>query len=68
MSAELQPGERVRVTVLNWRIGYEAGDKGTVLWGADGSHDGQSFYLVSMDKDGPGNGVTFTAREIEADT
>jgi hypothetical protein len=27
----------------------------------------QPYYLVSMDKDGPGNGVTFTAREIERD-
>jgi len=43
------------------------GDKGTVLWASNSSHSGQLFYLVSMDKDGPGNGVTFTAREIEAD-
>jgi hypothetical protein len=67
MSTELKPGDRVRVTVLGRRIGYESGDKGTVLWGPISSHSGQTFYLVSMDKDGPGNGVTFRAWEIEAD-
>ena len=57
----------MRVTLLNRRIGYEPGEKGTVLWGSNSSHNGGIFYLVSMDKDGPGNWVTFMAREIEAD-
>jgi len=63
----LKPGDRVRLTVQNRRIGYEPGEKGTVLWGPNTSHSGQIIYLVSMDKDDPGNGATFTAREIEAD-
>ena len=67
MSTELKPGDRVRLTVLVRRIGYEPGEKGTVLSGPSTSHSGQPYYLVSMDKDGPGNGVTFTAQEIEAD-
>jgi hypothetical protein len=54
----------MRVTLLNRRIGYEPGEKGTVLWGPSTSHNGGIFYLVSMDKDGPGNWVTFMAREI----
>jgi hypothetical protein len=67
LSTELKPGDRVRLTVQNRRIGYEPGDKGTVVWGPNSSYSGKIFYLVSMDKDGPGNGVTFTAKEIEAD-
>ena len=67
MSTELKPGDRVRLTVLARRIGYKPGETGTVLWGPSTSHAEQPFYLVSMDKDGPGNGVTFTAREVEAD-
>ena len=67
MSTQLKPGDRVRLTVLARRIGYEPGEKGTVLWGPSTSPSVQPYYLVSMDKDGPGNGVTFTAREIEPD-
>ncbi len=67
MAAELRAGDRVRLTVLGQRMGYEPGDKGTVLWVSDISDAGQPFYLVSMDKDGPGNGITFTAEQIEAD-
>ena len=67
MSTQLKPGDRVCLTVLARRIGYESGEMGTVLWGPSTSHSGQTYYLVSMDKDGPGNGVTFTAKEIEAD-
>jgi hypothetical protein len=67
LSTELKPGDRVRLTVLNQRIGYEPGDKGIVVLGPNSSYSGKNFYLVSMDKDGPGNGVTFTMREIEAD-
>ena len=67
MSTQLKPGDRVRLTVLNRRFGYEPGDKGTVLWGPGTEYTGERFYLVSMDKDGPGNGATFTEREIEAD-
>ncbi|HEY7311395.1 MAG TPA: hypothetical protein VH643_18685 [Gemmataceae bacterium] len=67
MSQELQIGDRVRVTVQGRRVGYEPGDKGTVLWEPSPSYTGQPFYLVSMDKDGPGNGITFTTGQIEAD-
>ena len=67
MSQELTTGDRVRLTVRGRRIGYEPGEKGTVLWGPSNSHSGQPFYLVSMDKDGPGNGITFTTGQIEAD-
>jgi hypothetical protein len=67
LSTELKPGDRVRLTVQNRRIGYEPGDTGTVVWGPNSSYNGKIFYLVSMDKDGPGNGVAFTAKEIEAD-
>jgi hypothetical protein len=67
MIRELKSGDRVRVTIRNRRVAYEAGDKGTVLWAPTVSSTEQRFYLVSMDKDGPGHGVTFAPEQIEPD-
>lgn len=68
MPPELKPGARVCVTVRNRLPGYQAGDKGTVLRAAITGPSGTRYYVVAMDKNGPGKmGVVFTEDEIEPD-
>jgi hypothetical protein len=68
MSATLQPGDRVRVTVRNHTHGYLPGDKGTVLRVSALITTGSPYYTAAMDKDGPdATGVVFAEGEIEAD-
>ena len=67
MSAQLKPGDRIRVTARNPMHGYLPGDKGTVV---DEVIDlrGARYYLVAMDKADPSKpGVIFSDDEIEPD-
>jgi hypothetical protein len=67
MSRLLEVGDRVRVTARSRLVGYQPGDKGTVLhvaWSAAGGR----YYLVAMDRgELDSTGVIFTEGEIEAD-
>jgi len=67
MSEQLKVGDRVRVSQRSHVQGYQPGDKGTVLEGPTRyPGDDQPFYVVSMDKDGPGHtSIIFRANEIE---
>jgi hypothetical protein len=65
---ELKAGVRVHVTVRTHMAGYRPGDTGTVLRASPSSLNGERYYLVAMDKDGPSAGcAVFTEGEIEAD-
>jgi hypothetical protein len=68
MSRELNPGDRVRVTVANRRHGYQPGETGTVTHAPNVPVHEEPYYIVAMDKDGPvSTAVVFTAGEIELD-
>ena len=68
MSSTFKSGDRVRVRVENHPAGHRKGDKGTVLRVANLVGTRIYYYLVGMDKDGPGpRGVHFNAEEIEPD-
>jgi hypothetical protein len=68
MPRELQPGDRVRVTVANRVPGYQPGDRGTVQRAVISTATGVSHYLVMMDKDDPAkSGGVFAGDEIEPD-
>jgi hypothetical protein len=68
MSYQLMPGERVRFAVRNRMAGYQPVDTGTVLRVAESSVNGERYYTVPMDKDGPEvSAAVFTEGEIEAD-
>jgi hypothetical protein len=65
---ELNAGDRVHVTVRILILGYQPGDKGTVLRTGSQPSIGGRYYLVAVDKDGPdATGVLFGDDEIEAD-
>jgi hypothetical protein len=67
MSRELKRGDRVRVRRPIRE--YQVGDKGTVLNGPT-TYAGaaEKFYVVTMDKDGPGaTSIVFTTEDIEPD-
>ena len=67
MSRQLQPGQRVRVTMRNRAARYQPGDTGTLLRSSV-SATGERFYTVAIDMDDPAtSGAVFAEREIEAD-
>jgi hypothetical protein len=72
MTYILRPGDRVHVTVNAAMLGYQPGDKGTVLIGPILRKDGgEPFYIVAMDKKSTYRNDTsntiFCASEIELD-
>jgi hypothetical protein len=68
MSEAFKPGDRVRLRIGNHPHGYRRGDQGTVLRVATRAVTGEPYYLVAMDKDGPGtSGAVFAEEEIEPD-
>jgi hypothetical protein len=68
MSRQLQPGQRVRVTVRNRVARYQPGDTGTVLRSSVSPTTGERHYTVAMDLDDPAaSGAVFAEGEIEAD-
>jgi hypothetical protein len=67
MSAQLKPGDRIRVTERIRVDGWQPGDKGTVV-DAISDLSGARYYLVAMDKADPSKpGVVFSDDEIEPD-
>jgi hypothetical protein len=68
MSAQLKPGDRVRVTSRNRMHGYQPGDKGVVLRQIVAGPSGAYYYVVAMDEGSPSqSGVVFSDDEIEPD-
>ena len=67
MDAQLQIGDRVRVTTERTLHGYQAGSRGTVRSGPTTDKGGKTYYGVSMDKDAADDATLFVADEIEAD-
>ncbi len=66
MNRPLRPGDRVRVTGTNRKHGYQPGETGTVTHAPKVAVHEEPYYVVAMDKDGPGcTAVVFTEGEIE---
>jgi hypothetical protein len=68
MRRELRVGDRMRMSVRSRVEDYPPGAKGVVRGGPkDSARSGVVYYLVSMDKDDPGQTTIFNAEEIEPD-
>jgi hypothetical protein len=68
MTEQLKTGDRVRVLTPELEPDYRPGDKGTVVSGPQRLSGGEWFYVVTLDKDGPGaTGTEFLASEIAVD-
>jgi hypothetical protein len=61
-------GDRVRLTTRDFEPGYCLGEVGTVESGPHFISNGDSYFIVLIDKDGPGApGIILRTCEIEID-
>jgi hypothetical protein len=68
MSQQPKVGDRVRLTTRDFEPGYGLGEAGTVESGPHLISSGESYFIVLMDKDGPGApGIILRTCEIEID-
>jgi hypothetical protein len=68
MNKHPRTGDRVRLTTRDFEPDYRPGDTGTVESGPHPIPSGGFFYLVTVEKDGPGAAaIVFNASEIEVE-